>query len=143
MQLSSKDIKEFYSDLKQGAFYSETKNDIKISFENHTQWNALSQQSSMEKFERAILHAISVEYYDSIDLIKACMPARIYIVLAIASFIMAEGRSATIIPDEIRRDLFDILVHSRICEYKKYFSHEDYTAMIQEEKEISKWFNEQ
>ena len=36
MQLSSKDIEEFYSDLKQGGFYSETKNDIKISFENHT-----------------------------------------------------------------------------------------------------------
>ena len=123
MQLSSKDIEEFYSDLKQGGFYSETKNDIKISFENHTQWNASSQESSMQKFERSILHAISVEYYDSIDLIKVCMPARIYIVLAIASFIMAEGRSATIIPDEIRRDLFDILVHGRIREYKKYFSH--------------------
>ena len=99
-------------------------------------------QNNEKKLEMAILHAINFEYYDSIDLIMACMPARIYIVLAIANFLMSMGCSATILKDEIRTDLCDILLHSRICEYKEYFSTTDYTAMVQDEKEVLMWFGE-
>ena len=143
MQLSSKDVEEFYYDLKNGAFFLETKKDIINSFESHTQWNVLSPKNNAQKIEDAVLHAVSMEYFDAIELINVCMPARIYIVVAIASFLTSMNCSIKIVPNEIRRDLLDILAHDRIREYKRYFSYEDYAAMIQEENMISKWFNEQ
>ena len=141
MLLSKKDIKEFYADLKVSEFYRDEISDIEHFYD--TFFNITQKTMDYdEAVKSAISQAICFEYYDDQHLINVCEPARIYIVMAIARFLINNNCPRSFLKEEMKNDLETILKKKRLKRCKRFFSKTDYTDLTEDEKVIAKWFYE-
>ena len=141
MLLSKKDIKEFCLELRESVYYSEKIKDL----ENACNKFLKTVQETMvydEAVKSAISQAINFEYYEDQPLINVCEPARIYIVMAIARFLINNNCPRSFLKQEMRKDLETILKKKRLKRCKRFFSKTDYTDLTEDEKIIAEWFYE-